>query len=95
MSDTEQEDLESLVKSPGWLTLMEHAKREWVTGYPLKVKTAIAEARATKHSAEVAVQCIDAASDAVNALLTWPTQRLQQLQHAQMKRPSSYARGGL
>ena len=80
MSDErEAEDLDNLVKSPGWQRVLAYAKQEWVTTYPVKIKQAIQQARAARESADAAVQAVDAGNDAVNALMSWPGSRLNAL----------------
>ena len=75
MSDEKQE-LHDLVLSPGWLRLCEHARLEWRDGYPQKMKLARMNAKAEGEDAGVAMDKVDAASDAVNALLSWPKERI-------------------
>lgn len=89
----EKADLDNLLKAPGWLRLLEHARHEWVVGYPAKVKLAIQQARADGTDVASAVASVDAAADAINALVSWPGERVKFLQK-QIERPVSLARGG-
>jgi hypothetical protein len=76
---SQREDLENLLKSPGWLLVVEQAREEWATGYPRKIKMAIQSARESGQDIAAAVSAIDVASDAVNALMSWPGERLKKL----------------
>ena len=80
MSDPrEREDLEALLASPGWLRLLEYARQQWTVGNPQKIKLAIKDATASNQNVAEAVQRVDAANDEVNAILSWPKQRVQSL----------------
>jgi hypothetical protein len=76
---SEKDDLDNLLKSPGWLMLKDYARKEWRENYPAKVKMAIQHAKGDNLSLSAAVEAVDAASDAINALLSWPQERLQRL----------------
>lgn len=69
----EKSELEQLVTSPGWLRVMEHARKEWKEDYPVKIKLAMTSGT----DATIAWNRVDAGSDAVNALLSWPSERLR------------------
>jgi hypothetical protein len=84
----EREDLESLLKAPGWLRLIQHSRRTWAgDGYAAKIKLAIRHATERNENVAEAVQRVDAANDEVNAILSWPKARVQSLtsQEAQRK----------
>jgi hypothetical protein len=86
---TEREDYEQLVTSPGWLRFAEFAKKQWgPVGYGQRLKQAIADAKRAGIDLSEAVARVDAASDAVNELLTWPKTRAADLlsQEANRKR---------
>jgi hypothetical protein len=89
----EREDLDALVKSPGWLRLLERARKEWTEGYPAKIKLAIATAQHDRTDVASAVASVDVASDAINALLSWPSDRVRQLTAMKDER-ISLTRGG-
>lgn len=90
----EIEHLEQLVKHPGWLLLLARARKEvGGTGYALRIKQAIAKAQADKTDIAMAVQMVDAATDAVNAILSWPESELKRLVPAEPEVPSMM-RGG-
>lgn len=73
----EKDALDNLVKSPGWLIFLEHAKKEWGgEGTGRRMKLAISGA---KDAIAVEVQKVDFASDEVNILLSWPAKRVKQL----------------
>ena len=95
--EREQEDLDNLVKSPGWQRVVAQARLEWVTSYPVKIKQAIAQARQAHESSDAAVQAVDAANDAINALVSWPQSRLNALKgfsEAIVRQASDPARRG-
>ena len=87
----EKAELEALVTSPGWLRVLEHARQEWKEDYPAKVKLAMQGA-----DPGIAWNRVDAASDAVNALLTWPKERLRVMAERQAREaePFSVSRRG-
>lgn len=98
MSDArEREDLEALVASPGWLRLLEHARLAWTVNYPQKIKLAIMDATEKGQNVAEAVLRINAANDEVNAILSWPKQRVQSLLSQEAARSHSTVdrRGGL
>lgn len=94
---TEREDLEQLLTSPGWLRVTERAKKEWgPVGYGVKLKQAVLHATLSKEDAAEAVRRVDAASDAMNAFLSWPQTRIHELMalEAQRKQEPSLSRRG-
>jgi len=97
----EREDLEALLSAPGWLRLLQYAKETWAgDGYAQKLKLAIKDATTRGENVAEAVQRVDAANEEVNAVLSWPRQRVQQLtQHetarTQAAQPSLSRRGVL
>jgi ABC-type Fe2+-enterobactin transport system substrate-binding protein len=96
----EREDLESLLKAPGWLRLINHSRKEWAgDGYAAKIKLAIRHATEKNENVAEAVQRVDAANDEVNAVLSWPKDRVQTLLTQEAQRQSSLVtlsrRGGL
>jgi hypothetical protein len=96
----EREDLESLLKAPGWLRLLQHSRKTWAgDGYAAKIKLAIKDATERGQNVAEAVQRVDAANDEVNAILSWPKDRVQTLLTQETTRQSSLVtlsrRGGL
>jgi hypothetical protein len=92
----EREDLESLLKAPGWLRLLQHSRKTWAgDGYAAKIKLAIKDATERGQNVAEAVQRVDAA----NAILSWPKDRVQTLLTQETTRQSSLVtlsrRGGL
>ena len=79
MSD-EREDFQTLLTHPGWLRVVDLARQEWNLGYGQKVKLAILAARTAQQDVGAAVDAVDRASDAVNALLSYPSDRLKHLE---------------
>jgi hypothetical protein len=91
----EREDLEALLASPGWIRFHDYVKAQWAVGYPARIKMAIKDAQEKNTNVAEAVHRIDAANDEVNAMLSWPKQRLQSLEaHANVGRIVSLGRGG-
>ena len=93
---TERDEWAALLTHPGYLRLLERARQEWVVGYPGKVKRAIHQAVTDQTDVGAAVLSVDAANEAVNALLSWPEARMQQLDLVAIRdtaKPSP-ARGG-
>ena len=80
MTDDERGDWEGLIHSPGWLRLLEHARLEWKEHYPQKLKLARSNAKAAGEDAGQAMDRVDAASDAINALLSYPGEKLKSME---------------
>jgi hypothetical protein len=102
MSETrEREELETLLMSPGWLRLLTYVRQAWKDDYPQKIKMAIRDATEKNQNVAEAVLRVDAANDEVNAVMSWPKQRVQQLlaqeQRVSTTLPGAYSltRGGL
>lgn len=81
MSDpTEREALEQLISCPGWHVFINHVKAEWgAIEVVQKIKRAITDAKERKEDVSEAVLRVNAAHDAVNALMLWPRTRAQTL----------------
>lgn len=90
----EKSDLEQLLSSAGWLRVLERARVDWRDGYPAKIKQAIFDAKANRENIESAVASIEAASDAINQLLSWPKERLAQLERGKDVTQTTFTRGG-
>ena len=91
---TELDDWETLLTHPGYLRLLTYARQEWADGFNAKIKLAIVNARTQQRDVAVAVETIDAQNDAINALLSVPQMRIQQLLTKQAE-PDPSRRGGL
>jgi hypothetical protein len=77
---TEREDLEQLQTSPGWLRFAEYVRHQWgPIGYGQRLKRAVTQAMADKTDIALAVASVDAANNAVNEVLSYPQQRINQL----------------
>jgi hypothetical protein len=74
---SEQEDLDQFVQSAGWLRFCRHAEEEWNDRFQQHVRTAINDADDV--AALRKLQQVTVAKDAVERLLKWPKERLQQL----------------
>lgn len=101
MSDNEREDLHGLIHSDGWQRLLSMARMRWAgDGYGRQIKLAIANAKADGGDVSAAVSAVDAASEAVNQMLTYPEDRIAALdksveQAAAADRGQLSRRGGL
>lgn len=94
---SEREDLEQMQSSPGWLRFQQHVRKSWgPEGYGLRLKRAVTEAKAAGQDQADAVARVDAQSDAVNEVLSWPKERARQLanQETQRRQEPSLSRGG-
>ena len=98
---TEREDLEQLVMCPGWLRFAQYVRKSWgPEGYGLRIKRAVTEAKAAGQDQSDAVARVDAANDAVNEVLSWPTERArallaQETQRRHEREPTLSRRGTL
>jgi len=90
----EKADLEQLLASGGWLRLVDRARVDWKDGYPAKIKYAIQEARKSGGDMGEAVGAVDYASDEINRLLSWPRERLAQIERGKDVTTTTFARGG-
>lgn len=80
MSD-EREDLHALLHTPGWQRVLSVARGQWGgDGYGAQIKLAIAKAKAEGSDVSAAVSAVDAAQDAVNQLMSWPADRVRDLE---------------
>lgn len=77
-----------LLKSSGFQLLRLRARTEWgAEGYGRKMKHAVEKARTDGTDRELAIDKVDAASDAVNVLMSYPEERIGQLTEAVIKKP--------
>lgn len=90
----EKADLEQLLASGGWLRLVERARVDWKDGYPAKIKLAISDARQKNADIAAAVGAVDYASDEINRLLSWPRERLAQIERGKDVTTTTFQRGG-
>lgn len=94
MSVEQQDQLDEMLKSPGWLLFREHARKQWgPEGYGRKLKAAIS-ANGAVLNPEVygtVVYGIDVAATEINALLTWPE---TQAKKREVERSLAMPRGG-
>ena len=94
----EREELDALVRSPGWAWLVAEAQRRWSGhGYVAALKHALADAKARQADLSEVLERLDAAQDAVNAILSWPTDRIATLSRHEDRRrePVALSRGGV
>lgn len=90
---TEREDLENLVKSPGWQRVRQWAISEWREQIAQATDTA---ANATNDTDALnKLRQIIAARKAVELVTGWPDDRLKELTRSAAPRPFSLQRGGL
>lgn len=77
MSDNEVSDYDNLLKSPGWLRLLQHAKEDWaaqVDGGVAAAANELDDVLALNKLRQVV-----AAKKAVERLLAWPAERMRTL----------------
>jgi hypothetical protein len=67
----EKTDLEQLLSSPGWLRFLEHARQMWNLRLPDRLIAA-----AEQPHGDVEVKKVSYAAAEVNALVSWPKERL-------------------
>jgi len=96
MSDSEREDYDALRTHPGWQRLVAFAKQQWggVT-YRNRIDQAIAKAEDSKGDVAAAVKAVNAATDAVNQLLSHPAERVKQLEKPVVPVEPTLSRSGL
>lgn len=91
---SEQDDLENLLKSPGWLRLHAYVKETWgeqITQYVTQATSDSDDIMALNKLRQVV-----AAKNAVERLLAWPAERLRHLgdETARSQAPVSLSRRG-
>lgn len=95
MTTTEREDLENLIKSPGWQRVQGWARTEWMENIARHTEVA---ANATNDTDALnKLRQVIAAKKAVELVIDWPDQRLKALaqQVTQAERIPSLQRGGV
>lgn len=90
----EKIDLEQLLQSGGWLRVLDRARLDWKEGYPAKIKGAVQQARERGEDVGAAVAAVDYASDEINRLISWPSERLKAIERAKDQTVTSFSRGG-
>lgn len=93
MTTDEREDWDALTKTPGWQRLVAFAKSQWAgAAYKQKVSAAVRE----NNLAQVAT--VDTVADEINILLTYPLERMKELdkvrEREQVSRVKSPSRRG-
>lgn len=89
MSDTEHDDLDALISSPGWLRLKAYAQAEY--GPQILGRVALEE---DDGRALLKLRQAKAIHEAINVLLEYPLRRMRELKPpAETRQP--FARGGL
>lgn len=89
---SEATELEDLMKSPGWLRVLQRARQEWgPKAYAQMLEHAI---DATDPSGEM--RSLKRAQHAVDAILSWPDSRHKELmkQDATERQPEDHSRRG-
>jgi len=91
---SEHEDLENLLKSPGWLRLGEYVRQTWGDQLSQYVTQATGDADDTM--ALNKLRQVVAAKNAVERLLAWPAERLRHLGDtvARERQPETFSRRG-
>lgn len=91
---SEQDDLDNLIKSPGWLRLKSWAEHEW------KEQERLHSRRAADELSDVAainkLRQVIAASQAVDLVLGWPESQIQKMhaKRAASAQPPQLSRRG-
>ena len=90
--DKEREDLDALMKAPGWLRLKNAVEKEWVGRFDDYVTAAVSGQR----DAVQELVKLTAAKSAVLAALQYPQERIRQIDAAVKERTATevMARGG-
>jgi len=89
MADSnEQADLEQLIASAGWLRFLEHARQHWSVCLPDRLMAA-----AELPSGDLEVKKVSYTAKQINALLTYPKERLAHLVRPQ-ETGTRFSRGG-
>ena len=74
---SQREDLDNLLKSPGWQLFVEHATREWQEQINRHLETALNDT--DDALAANKMRQMIAAKKAIDVLLQWPKERLARL----------------
>jgi hypothetical protein len=73
----EKDALTNLVKSPGWLVFLQHARQEWGGEmYGRRIKLALG---GDLSQVPALVKAVDYANDEIGILLDWPATRVKDL----------------
>lgn len=81
---TETEDLDQFIHSQGWLRFCQYAEQEWNGRFQRHVRTAVNDQDDTLAMRKL--QQVLVAKEAVEQLLKWPTERLAELERAEVSR---------
>jgi hypothetical protein len=87
----ERADLDQLLQSPGWLRFLEYARQSWKDGLPSRI-TGAAELGATDAEKGAAMLKVLYTAQEINALLSWPKERLARLNMPETQ--TTLSRGG-
>lgn len=84
---TELDAWKELVKTTGFQLLQKRARLEWgADGYGRKLKLAVEDAKKNGIDLERAIDGVDAASNAITELMSFPELRIEQLTDSTTKR---------
>lgn len=90
MTDTnEKADLEQLLASAGWLRFLEHARLQWKESLPDRLINA-----AELADGAIEVKKVSYAALQINALLSFPKERLAQVSRPAQETVTGFSRGG-
>jgi hypothetical protein len=84
VTTTEYEDLDALLKAPGWLRFAQHAKAMFGDEITRLLRAAVNDRDALIAASKM--QQVIAAKDAVETLVQWPKERLAELDRATQTR---------
>ena len=89
----EKDDLEQLLKSAGWLRFLEYARQHWNEQLPARLVAAAELGAHEKASMEVLKMSY--AASQINALLSWPKERLKHFdRQTALETNTTWQRGG-
>lgn len=79
---SQREDLDNLLKSPGWHLFVEHATQEWTGNINRQLEVAVNDTNDAMAANKM--RQVIAAKKAVDVLLQWPKERLARLQQKEL-----------
>ena len=82
---SERDERVDLLQHPGFLRLLAKARDEYDQGYGRRCKEAVNAAKQNGEDLYMAVEKVDFAVEQINALLSWPKERVQQLSQPEPK----------
>ena len=95
VTDRELEDLQNLIKHPGWLRFVKHAQDEMLSMVSNQIETVSNDPNDT--IAVNKVRQIIASKKAMQRLMAWPYERVKKMEQkiAEAIQPQNLSRGGV